>query len=133
MTTLIPGTQTSSQHIAVALTLAVADPRDHLAALATLLQQFVPAHTRVLALTGQDGGVPTRVTHLCVTFGPCRYRLRVDAGSALSASRWLLHGVTCTAAETLPLELWIEFLAVEITFAALGSPIMRRAVERLAA
>ncbi len=87
----------------------------------------------MLALTGQEAGVPTRVTHLCVTFGPCRYRLRVDAEGALSACRWLLHGETCAAAETLPLELWIEFLAVEIAFAALGSPVMRRTVERLAA
>ncbi len=57
---------------------------------------------------------------------------RVDADGALSGSRWLLYGSTCAAAETLPLSLWIEFLAVEITF-ALGSPVTRRIVERLAA
>ena len=98
-----------------------------------MLHQCVPAHTQVLSLRDPLSGAPTRVAHLGIIFGPCQYRLRVDATGTLAASRWLRHGATCVAAETLSLDLWIAFLAVEIAFAALGSPVMRRTVERLAA
>lgn len=123
----------SAQKIASALRLSVADPRDYLVALATLLRQCLPGQTDVVCVTDQTFGAPARVTHLSVRTGRARYVLRVDSAGRLCPSLQPWHEPTPVVAELLPLAAWIDALATDLAHSARGSALLRRAVAWLAA